>query len=170
MARSTKTQKALNLNAAHGLLSPGSSVAEAATILAQERGISLRQAYRYLHGARALGRATPVGEPSVPGDVQNSSRRARAITCIFQAQRFAAERDCHRGDRDAFDRNTSARKTWLSALQSVPPFVWNLLPIACSFALQQGFSVPDEWVIEDEGYSGATLVRPDLGKGSRFGG
>jgi site-specific DNA recombinase len=30
------------------------------------------------------------------------------------------------------------------------------------FARQQGFSVPDEWVIEDEGYSGATLVRPGL--------
>ena len=66
MARSTKTQKALNLNAAHALLSRGSSVAEAATILAQERGISLRQAYRYLQGARAIGRAIPVGQPSVP--------------------------------------------------------------------------------------------------------
>src|SRR6516225_3443963 len=66
MARSTKTQKALNLNAAHGLLSRGSSVAEAATILARERGISLRQAYRYLQRARVLGRAIPVGEPSVP--------------------------------------------------------------------------------------------------------
>jgi len=31
-----------------------------------------------------------------------------------------------------------------------------------AFARQQGFSVPDEWVIEDEGYSGATLVRPGL--------
>jgi site-specific DNA recombinase len=30
------------------------------------------------------------------------------------------------------------------------------------FARQQGFTVPDEWVIEDEGYSGATLVRPGL--------
>src|SRR6201993_4911087 len=30
------------------------------------------------------------------------------------------------------------------------------------FAQEQGFSVPDEWVIEDEGYSGATLVRPGL--------
>ena len=65
-ARSTKTQKALNLNAAHGLLSRGIGVAEAATILAQERGISRRQAYRYLQSARALGRAMPVGEPSVP--------------------------------------------------------------------------------------------------------
>jgi site-specific DNA recombinase len=30
------------------------------------------------------------------------------------------------------------------------------------FAQEQGFSVPDEWAIEDEGYSGATLVRPGL--------
>jgi site-specific DNA recombinase len=30
------------------------------------------------------------------------------------------------------------------------------------FARQQGFSVPDEWVIEDEGYGGATLARPGL--------
>src|SRR5262252_7170366 len=30
------------------------------------------------------------------------------------------------------------------------------------FAQHHGFSVPDEWVIEDEGYSGATLVRPGL--------
>jgi site-specific DNA recombinase len=30
------------------------------------------------------------------------------------------------------------------------------------FAREQGFHVPDEWVIEDEGYSGATLVRPGL--------
>jgi site-specific DNA recombinase len=32
------------------------------------------------------------------------------------------------------------------------------------FARQQGFAVPDEWVIEDEGYSGATLIRPGLEK------
>jgi len=50
----------------------------------------------------------------------------------FQAQRFAAERDCHRGHREAFDRDTSARKTWLSALQSILQFVWNLRSIACS--------------------------------------
>jgi site-specific DNA recombinase len=33
-----------------------------------------------------------------------------------------------------------------------------------AFAQQQGFSVPDEWVFEDEGYSGATLIRPGLEK------
>ena len=30
------------------------------------------------------------------------------------------------------------------------------------FAREQGYSVPDEWVIEDEGFSGARLLRPGL--------
>src|SRR6202166_2853507 len=30
------------------------------------------------------------------------------------------------------------------------------------FAKSEGYSVPAEWVFEDEGYSGATLVRPGL--------
>ena len=30
------------------------------------------------------------------------------------------------------------------------------------FAREQGYSVPDEWVIEDEGFSGANLLRPGL--------
>lgn len=30
------------------------------------------------------------------------------------------------------------------------------------FARQQGYQVPDEWIFEDEGYSGASLVRPGL--------
>src|SRR5258706_10951910 len=31
-----------------------------------------------------------------------------------------------------------------------------------AFAKSAGYSVPDEWVFEDVGYSGATLVRPGL--------
>src|SRR3954468_3716237 len=30
------------------------------------------------------------------------------------------------------------------------------------FAREQAYSVPDEWVIEDEGFSGASLLRPGL--------
>jgi hypothetical protein len=66
MARSTKTQKALNVNAVHALLSRGASLTEAATTLARERGLALRQAYRYVESARTIARALPVGEPSVP--------------------------------------------------------------------------------------------------------
>jgi site-specific DNA recombinase len=36
------------------------------------------------------------------------------------------------------------------------------LPALRDFAREQGFNVPDEWVIEDDGYTGATLVRPGL--------
>ena len=31
-----------------------------------------------------------------------------------------------------------------------------------AFAREQGYGVPDEWVIEDEGFSGASLLRPGL--------
>jgi site-specific DNA recombinase len=30
------------------------------------------------------------------------------------------------------------------------------------FARNNGYTVPDEWVFEDEGFSGASLVRPGL--------
>jgi hypothetical protein len=82
---------------------------------------------------RAYARPCDAGWRTVGArNIQDSSRRACATACVFQAQRFAVERDCHRSYREAFDRNTSARKTWLSALQSVLQFVWNLLSIACS--------------------------------------
>jgi hypothetical protein len=66
MARSTKTQKSQHLNAAHRLMSRGTSMADAATTLSRERGISLRQAYRYLEQALAIGHTVPVVEPSIP--------------------------------------------------------------------------------------------------------
>ena len=75
MARATKTQKSEHLNAAHGLLSRGTNVTDAATMLSRERGISLRQAYRYLEQAQAIGHPVPVAERTiavtfkVPGDV-----------------------------------------------------------------------------------------------------
>ena len=58
-------QKALNVNAARGLLSRGVGVREAAATLVRERGLSLRQAYRYVESARTIKRPLPVDEPSV---------------------------------------------------------------------------------------------------------
>src|ERR687897_571099 len=66
MPRSTHAQKVERLNAAHGLLARGSSMAEAAVVLSREFGISRRQAYRYLEEAQAIGRPLPVGEAAVP--------------------------------------------------------------------------------------------------------
>ena len=53
MTRSTDAQKAERLNAAHRLLARGTELADAATMLSRDFGLSRRQAYRYLELARA---------------------------------------------------------------------------------------------------------------------
>ena len=86
MARSTRAQKAERLNVAYGLLAEGRSMAEAATMLSQELGLSRRQAYRYLQEARAIGHPVAVSEASVaitlkiPGSV---ARDLRAYASSF---------------------------------------------------------------------------------------
>jgi predicted DNA-binding transcriptional regulator YafY len=65
MARSTGSQKAERLNAAHGLLARGLSVAEACVSLSRQFALSRRQAYRYLQEAQALQAPLPVAEPSM---------------------------------------------------------------------------------------------------------
>jgi predicted DNA-binding transcriptional regulator YafY len=66
MARSTDAQKAERLNAAHRLLARGTDLADAATVLSRDFGLSRRQAYRYLEEAEAIGHPVPITEPSVP--------------------------------------------------------------------------------------------------------
>jgi len=66
MPRSTDAQKAERLNAAHGLLARGTSMAEAAMSLSRDFELSRRQAYRYLREAQAIGHIVPLVEPTVP--------------------------------------------------------------------------------------------------------
>ena len=66
MTRSTDAQKAERLNAAHRLLARGTNLADAATALAREFGLSRRQAYRYLEEAATIGHPVPITEPSIP--------------------------------------------------------------------------------------------------------
>ena len=66
MARSTHAQKAERLNAAHGLLARGHSMAEAVAVLSRDFGLSRRQAYRYLQEAQTIGHPVAVSEGSVP--------------------------------------------------------------------------------------------------------
>lgn len=65
MARSTKTQQSERLNAAHGLIAQGLGMAEAAMALAQNYGLSRRQAYRYLEKAQSMQRPAPIAEPAM---------------------------------------------------------------------------------------------------------
>jgi predicted DNA-binding transcriptional regulator YafY len=85
MSRSTDSQKAERLNAAHGLLARGLSVAEAAVSLSRQFTMSRRQAYRYIEEAQTIGRPVPVTEPTTavtfklpPGLVDAIRARAAA--------------------------------------------------------------------------------------------
>src|SRR5258708_32123144 len=66
MTRSTKMQKARQLNAAHGLLQRQIALPEAVRRLSHEFDLSERQAYRYLQEASQLGRPIEVPEATVP--------------------------------------------------------------------------------------------------------
>jgi predicted DNA-binding transcriptional regulator YafY len=79
MTRSTDTQKAERLNAAFRLLSRGANLAEAATILSRDFGLSRRQAYRYLQEAQEIGHLVPITEPTVPVTLKIPSNVVRDL-------------------------------------------------------------------------------------------
>jgi predicted DNA-binding transcriptional regulator YafY len=79
MSRSTKADKARQLNAAHRLLQGNTTLPQAAGNLSREFGLSRRQAYRYLEEAAALGHPVPVVEPSVPVTLKIPANTVRAL-------------------------------------------------------------------------------------------
>ena len=66
MARSTKADKARQLNAARKLLEDNTELSEAAQRLSRDFDLSLRQAYRYLEEATRLEQPVPITEATVP--------------------------------------------------------------------------------------------------------
>ncbi len=66
MPRSTKADKARQLNAARRLLKRNLALSEAAQNLSREFGLSLRQAYRYLEEAAKLHEPVAIAEATVP--------------------------------------------------------------------------------------------------------
>lgn len=66
MTRSTKEQKAQQLNAAHGLLQRRLALPDAVRRLSRKFDLSERQAYRYLEKASHLDRPVEVTEATVP--------------------------------------------------------------------------------------------------------
>jgi hypothetical protein len=74
------------LNAAHGLLSCGMPMAEAAMTLARDLHLSRRQAYRYLTQARRIGGPSVVAEPSVPLTLNLPHTVARDLRAYAAAQ------------------------------------------------------------------------------------
>src|ERR1700680_3262725 len=65
MTRSTKAERARQLNAARGLLQRHVALPEAVQRLSREFDLSERQAYRYLEKASQLDRPVEVPEPTL---------------------------------------------------------------------------------------------------------
>ena len=93
MARSTDSQKAERLNAAHGLLARGLSVAEAALSLSRQFDMSRRQAYRYVQEAQTLSGPVPVAEPSVAVTFKLPPSLVDAVRARAAADRNDDQRD-----------------------------------------------------------------------------
>jgi len=79
MSRSTKADKARQLNAAHKLLERNTELPEAAQRLSREFDLSLRQAYRYLEEAVQLDRPVEIAEATVPITLKLPPTTARRL-------------------------------------------------------------------------------------------
>jgi hypothetical protein len=66
MPRSTNAQRSQRLNAAFDLLAQGHPVSQAAAMLTEQFGLTLRQAHRYLQEAQTIKRPVRVPSPIVP--------------------------------------------------------------------------------------------------------
>src|SRR5664279_333334 len=79
MARSTKAEKARQLNAAHGLLQRSVALPEAVQRLSRKFNLSDRQAYRYLEEAAQLDQPVEVTEATVPITMKIPPSTARLL-------------------------------------------------------------------------------------------
>jgi hypothetical protein len=79
MRRSTKADKARQLNAAYSMLRRGIALPEAMQALAREFGLSERQAYRYLEEATLLEGPVEVSEATVPITIKLPVMTARLL-------------------------------------------------------------------------------------------
>src|ERR1039458_8945708 len=79
MARSTKADKARQLNAAHRLLQRGIPLPEAVRRLSRELDLSGRPADRYLEQATHLDRPVEVSEVTVPMTLKLPAGTARLL-------------------------------------------------------------------------------------------
>ena len=66
MSRSSNSERVQRLNAAFDLLARGYPLANAATALTQEFGLSRRPAYRYLQEAQGIDGPVPISSPTIP--------------------------------------------------------------------------------------------------------
>ncbi len=79
MARSPNSERAKRINAALALKMKKKSSAEAAATLADEYGISRRQAYRYVNEAEKTGKEVPIPDTKIAFTVKLSKNLIKAL-------------------------------------------------------------------------------------------
>ena len=79
MARSSKAEKARQVNAARGLLRRGVALPEAVRRLSREFDLSERQAYRYLEEASQLDRPIEIPEATISVTLKLPSRTVELL-------------------------------------------------------------------------------------------
>jgi transcription elongation GreA/GreB family factor len=79
VARSTKTDKARQLNAAYAMLKRNTPLSKAVQRLSAQFDLSERQAYRYMEEAAHLERPVEVTEATVPITLKVPARTARLL-------------------------------------------------------------------------------------------
>ena len=85
MSRSTSVEKAQRLNVAIDLLTQGWPAAQATAMLADEFGMSQRQASRYVQQAQSSERPVLVGAPSVAVTIKVPENVATMLRAHAQA-------------------------------------------------------------------------------------
>ena len=131
MARSTKAEKARQINSARGLLQRGVELPEAVRRLSREFDLSERQAYRYLEEASQLDRPIEIPEATVsvtlklpPRTVELLRKYAKSSGLTIGAIVTAA--------LNAFLR--TPKRSWLSRIERAAIFksMFPIRLIACS--------------------------------------
>ena len=119
MSRSTKADKARQLNAAHKLLERKTELSEAAQSLSREFDLSLRQAYRYLEAAARLDQPVEITEATMPITLKLPPTTARRLRAQARRSGLTIGTIVTRA-LDAF--LSAPKKAWLSGAQRVAHF------------------------------------------------
>ena len=119
MTRSTKADKARQLNAARKLLEDNTELSEAAQSLSREFDLSLRQAYRYLEEAARLEAAGPDYRGDRTHHPEASAEHRASAARVCEEQR-SDNRDGRHARLGCFSRRP--KKAWLSGAQGVAHF------------------------------------------------
>ena len=131
MTRSTKAEKAQQLNAARGLLQRQVALPEAVRRLSHQFDLSERQAYRYLEEASQLDRPVEVPEATVPITLKLPPRTVELLRKYARSSGLTIGAIVT-GALHAFLR--TLKKAWLSRVKKAAHFksTFPIRLIACS--------------------------------------